>query len=531
MIQGLLGSVFGGITNLLAAGIQFVTNERTMNSEEQIAREDRILQEKLEELRIDVESQRQLSQQRFERQQLVSQHDFEQDLEQERVCLQERGIELQIQLKGMEIGAATQRFEMEKKLQLALARYDYESRLLLANFQLLADLKKLERQQTLATFPLESDLPRLIHNIVSNRDFRPLLVLLSPLDENTPTHLPQLDFQYLERGLRNFCQSCGPSILFWGGGWRRGIAHRAEMLAGLLWQSLRFIPALIIETEIAAGSLEIRAAFWNLGEGEFHCAPIVSFPYRELLDEYAKRSAWRWQQDRAKWEREGKSLEEIQDLGGDDETNLQIWLAEKEALEIGAIPTQEYLIRDDCVVEFGDFLVGCYSLITGRVADAYYVANLKQDPLLPSMLPAFLEKFPDDFGIGVVETIASSYRELYTNLDKRFSYWTPELQLQLAQRLMKMPDKTVARSQIDYAIQAWLELRKSPIRDQHWVQSIKQLATTEDITFVQNLANFLSSIGYNEEVDALTPVLERLYDQFFEQLLSGRALTEQGGTS
>lgn len=423
------------------------------------------------------------------------------------------------------------RFEQEKSLQQQLAAYNRETQLNLASYQRETALQLPESHKILDNWPLKLFPSQLL--TARERDRIPLQIFISPpriqsvrLGEMAQA-LPEIE-QNLAQSLGEFLSQNYPlssqerPTEFLAGAWESQRFHREASIKAL-FERLKSEPTLILESEIVGDYLNFRIAYWGLGQKTYCYQTIVSqFNYRDILYASAKSRALKWKETANQLLACGENPEEIKRLGGDNSFNLEV-LEKEEKWQRYGIDTSElaldYKVNSKDFAALSQLLIACHCLIAGWVADAHHLIHYDVPPLLPELLPALLQKSGDrELLQEVIETTLSSYKYIFQSLEIERPLWVPELALKLAQSLASLPDRTWAKEQVNYSLNAWLKQRQvQPIEGLDLLEAMRSVLTSDDQNYLESLQQCLIAIGDEQElaqVNRLLPLLEDLKHQF-----------------
>ncbi|MFM6397431.1 MAG: hypothetical protein ACKPFF_12210, partial [Planktothrix sp.] len=207
----------------------------------------------------------------------------------------------------------------------------------------------------------------------------------------------------------------------------------------------------------------IYLAGWDMLQTVPHYEKVLTIPWKEVLYPIARQYAEKWREYRMILLDKGRSLEEIQRRGGDDELNLLILEEEEEDREFGFTGDRDYkynVKEEKYIQELAQFLGICHCILVGLLADRYHFSHADVRPKLPELLPSLLEKVPSEsLKQMLVGEIVSSYQSLYQLAGCDRLHLIPDLYLDLALSLSHLPDQSWAKKQIEYSIQVWLMLR------------------------------------------------------------------------
>ena len=122
--------------------------------------------------------------------------------------------------------------------------------------------------------------------------------------------------QKLAQGLREFLSQNYSShsqvrpTEFLGGAWPSHNFH-GEASIKMLFEQLKEQPTLILESEIEGDYLNLRIAYWDLGQEKYCYETILRLSYRELLEESVIARALTWKDTRERLLALGKNPEDI----------------------------------------------------------------------------------------------------------------------------------------------------------------------------------------------------------------------------
>jgi hypothetical protein len=311
--------------------------------------------------------------------------------------------------------------------------------------------------------------------------------------------------QRLAQGLREFLSQNYPfhsavrATEFLGGiGNRQRFYGEASIKT--IFSFLKSSPTLIIETEIVGKFLNLRLAYWGFKQEKYCYKTILKLPYQELIKESIKIRALKWQETRAKLEALGKTPAEIQQLGGNNAHNLAI-LQEAEALEAAGIDIEElnlpYQPNRQDFAALCQFLSLCHCLIAGWMADIHYLIEADVPPYLPQWLPELGKEVGDGEGLSaILPMTVSLYQGVLQALASDSPASIPYLALKLAYSLKDLPDKSLAKEQINYSLQTWLQQRQLPsLEDWQVLEGATVSLSEADGHYLESLQACLSALG------------------------------------
>ena len=435
-------------------------------------------------------------------------------------------------------------FEWEKALQQQLAAYDRETQLKLASYQRETALQLPELQKVLNNWPLRLFPSQLLNTPNNTKPIIPLKILFSPpqvqfttLKEVTQA-LPEVE-QSLVQSLGDFLSQNYPlssqerPTEFLGGAWESQQFHREASIKAL-FEMLKSEPTLILESEIVGDFINFRIAYWGFGQKNYCYKTIVSkLNYREIIYASAKRRALKWKETANRLLACGESLEEINRLGGDNSINLTI-LEKEERWQLHGIDSSElaldYKVNNKDFEALSQLLITCHCLVAGWVADAHHLVNYDVSPLLPKLLSHLLKNASDQQLVQeVMQTTILGYKDIFNALESERPLWIPELALKLAQSLADLPDKSWAKEQVDYSLNAWLKQHQVPQAEgASSLEAMQLTLTTEDQKYFENLQECFTTLGDEQALSQVNNLLRAVEDLKLKPKLESVSLVQFG---
>ncbi len=327
--------------------------------------------------------------------------------------------------------------------------------------------------------------------------------------------------QKLTQGLREFlsenysshCQVRPTEFL--GGAWQSHNFH-GEASIKMLFEKLKEQPTLILESEIEGDNLNLRIAYWDLEQEKYCYETILRLSYRELLEESVIARALKWKDTRERLLALGKNPEDIERLGGKNALNLAIWL-EAEQLQAAGIDIKElvfeYQLDRKDLETLCQFVTICHCLVTGWVADFYYLVNYDLPPHLPQILPQLTkqelsEPKPRQAALRVTGAI---YQSVFSALANQRADCLHLLALKFAQSLAHLPDKFLAREQLHNSFQIWLQQRQLfSIEGGEDLANIELTLTLKDREYLEALKTSLSELGDESGLSQVKELLRKV---------------------
>jgi WD40 repeat protein len=406
------------------------------------------------------------------------------------------------------------RLEQEKALQLQILELNQQFKRELVTYQRQTSLKVVEEQKRLENSPVWLVAADIL-NSLPETEIMPLRVFFAPPKvqferfanaANATQSFPEIELTVAE-GLRQFFRNYstqGRSLDFLAGAWVSKTFH-SEASIKALFGVLKSEPTLVLESEVDGDYLNFRIAYWGLNWSKYRYDPIISrLPYRDILYEAAKTRARKWQETRTKLINAGVSSEEVDKLyGADNAKNLLILQLEERFKQAGIDSGDlelDYSVNKKDFEELCQFLIIYHCLFAGLVADEYFLFQYNLTPLLPQLLPELTQNVPDTEAVEeMIEAVVLYYQNVYQALESQRSSLVPELNLELAQTLANLPNKTWAKGRIIDSMKAWLKLRglSQPDKFEDLLTAVEAVLKIADLAYVQKLNQCLVAVGEN----------------------------------
>jgi WD40 repeat protein len=417
-------------------------------------------------------------------------------------------------------------FEQEKIFQQQLIADNHQTLLRIAEQERETALKLPEINKILDSWPLKLYPSQILDH--TNYGRTPLKIFIAPpqvnfdqFNDNKDETISQIELMLAE-GLRDFLNKhyslhsqVRPTELL-AGAWDSKRFH-SESSIKALFGMLKTEPILILESENDGDYLNFRIAYWGLGQGNYYYKTIARLPYREILEESAKRRALEWKKIRDELVALGEDLEEINQIGKENVVNLAIlekvekW--NEKGIDISNLSLKYQVNRQD-FEQLCQVLITYHCLVAGWVADVYHLVDRGVPPLLPELLPSLLS---DTFDLQSVQVIASGYKQVYQALENERCYWIPELALQLAQSLCHLSDayggklRSWANEQLDYSVSTWLQQRQISWHDSpNPLQAMQSAVSVKDEEYVKKLREYFVVVGDSQSIADVESILNRI---------------------
>jgi len=301
-------------------------------------------------------------------------------------------------------------------------------------------LKLPEIERNLDKWPLKLSPIQLLESCESYKYNIPLKIFFAPpqvrfdeLDQQQAGSIfEKIESEKIElklaEGLREFIHShyslhnLERPTEFLAGAWENRSFH-SESGIKVLFNSLKKQPTLVLESENDGDYFNFRIAYWGLGQARqanYYYQTISRFSYREILQESAKKRALAWKKVKNQLLSLGEDLSVIDQLGGDNTTNLAIWEKlekwQSQGVDISGL-SLKYQVNQQDWSQLCQILLNCHCLVVAWIADAYHLIYRNVQPLLPTLLPGFLLETLDSGCLEVMgKASATSYKQVYEAL-------------------------------------------------------------------------------------------------------------------
>jgi hypothetical protein len=295
-----------------------------------------------------------------------------------------------------------------------------------------------------------------------------------------------------------------------GGAWTSK-RFNSEAAAWQLFQGLRSEPTLILESTLEGENLSISYAYWGLGDVKPRYDTCMRFSWLEVLYGFVKERTENWFRNRAE---EGTSEAEWIDHYGEE------FVAKYQANQAVIKREQMWLDRGDDIRELSrnynivpkdweqlkGFVALCHIMIAGWVTDEYFLLNTSPErhlsPLSPELLTEWLSGMSEATKRQFTDSSVQVYQALYEALIRQVPDWEPELRLELATSLIKLPNHDAGLAQINVSLKVWLFSRGvdwqsgTPV-----LLLLSSVAKPEDEAYFRSLYQVWELVGINDKVD------------------------------
>lgn len=314
----------------------------------------------------------------------------------------ERQKEVKVLEAGLSSAAREGNFEREKELQLKLKALESKLMWKTRAGKRENSLRIIEKRKRSDGSPIWM-VPDQIFSANPTEGLIPLRVFLSL--GQAPDSEDSFPKNYLaDQLLRLFKKysDAGRPVIFFDSAWEAK-AHYGRNPISALFDVLKDVPTLILESSVEDGCFHLHFAYWGLNQ----TAP--------LYESFISKLSW-------------------PDASDSEETRRFVSL--------------------------------CHCLLGGMLADRYFLTDFppstRSHPLLPMFLPELLKGLPLENIRKLTSLIISCYRHLYESLSRNNeSCWIPELHLALGRSFMTL-DGPWAEEQFLSSVKEWLRLHGLP---------------------------------------------------------------------
>lgn len=304
-------------------------------------------------------------------------------------------------------------------------------------------------------------------------------------------------------------------IEFFDGAWTNANIRNYTAVRAMFYE-LKTEPVIILESLIQGLVFDLRFAFWGVNWAKPRYKIANSLSWLETLYDFTKIRTLRWKE---KQDSLGKNEEEIKRKFGSKIVegyliNLEIIKREKQCIEDGDDPSdifRSYVVSEKDYENLCQFLATIHCLIAGLLADEYFLVHVppqvRQRPLLPTLLPELLKDVPEDSSQEFIEIAVEFYKTLYEYIEQSESNWIPELRLDLALSLFKLDNKEFAKEQVLYSITTLLRSRG--------YNDLKIIADYDKMAVILDSGDE----NYFNKVDSLLRLMDRYFIPEAEEFL------------
>lgn len=303
------------------------------------------------------------------------------------------------------------------------------------------------------------------------------------------------------------------SARYYGGAWESKKSS-GETAVAILHAVFSNIPTIILESEAEGEILNFRVYFWDMDQTDFSRVAILSeFNHKDFIVEVEKRRAQAWQGERARLLAKGYSPEEITQIGGDREFNLQQLAKERRYQEDGVSFEVPYKITPEGIEELPKFLKLMHRLSCGLVLDAYYLMRYRQYPRLPKLIGELISGLSQEDAKFLIDIVADHHRVLCKNLEiNELHDLVQNVALRFAVQLASLPNGIgiqTAKEFLCLGITSWLGLTSLNLDENLLIEKVREKLTFLDIEFSQQLNECLTALSSKSLLDVESACLNR----------------------
>jgi WD40 repeat protein len=211
----------------------------------------------------------------------------------------------------------------------------------------------------------------------------------------------------------------------------------------------------------------------------------------------------------------GKSVEEINHLGGSNVTNLNL-LEELERLKTAGVNTKaltfSYQIEQQDLDYLCQFLSICHCIVAGWIADIHYLIYENIAPHLSDWLTELAKNITNpELATSIIRATVSLYQVVILSLEEARYHSLPKLALKLAQSLIKLSHFSLAQEQLEYSFQTWLQQRQlSAIKD---LETIRVNIAAKDWDYLLSLKICCSVLENHSNITTLKQIVNFLAEK------------------
>jgi formylglycine-generating enzyme required for sulfatase activity len=254
-------------------------------------------------------------------------------------------------------------------------------------------------------------------------------------------------------------QEAARPVRFQGGAWVSKTYH-GQAAAGTIFAEMRTEPVILLEASAEGNDYFIKLGSWWENALEFEFKHVLSFSWVNLLNDIIKKRVLSWQASQQK--------HQLSDMYLKDNWGTEAFLAYKESLllmeyeqnnaDFGFVGVQQrHRPLPTDLDELTQLLSLYHKIFVGIALDDYFLLNpvpkFRQKPLLPTLLPDLLKKFPDGQAF-LAQTLMPHYEKLYGHLIETESAWAADLYIDLANVLLSLNQAEQADKALEKAFQA-----------------------------------------------------------------------------
>lgn len=313
----------------------------------------------------------------------------------------------------------------------------------------------------------------------------PPLIIISPPDieydkfPHPPSGLPKLG-EIIQENLRRFLDEHYPKSDIsrpiylasdaWDNNKKRAtnstvLKGQKQIAAKLLFDLLKSIPVIILDSEIDNYNINLSIYCWDVGIDYLYQPIIDSFSYKNFLYAVAKQTAQQWDKRKSELLQQEISLENLlnETINQENEFNLHILHEENKFKELGFERLYDYQPTHGGVQKLSEYWSALYCLYASLASDAYYLNRYREMPKLPKLLQELTQNLSELESQSLIKIVVDYYHDLGDKLEAQTDNKSPELYLELAQALAKLSNKNLGKQQLEKSLSAFLKLRNLPL--------------------------------------------------------------------
>jgi len=409
-------------------------------------------------------------------------------------------------------------FEQQRELQMQLKEQDIELARELRKYDRQTAITVVEEQKRQNNSPIwlvAGDLLKRGNTsgvLPLNVFFSPPVLKFDRTKESDAKGFPAME-DYLQQELRKFFQQYqgrDRQIDYLAGAWTSK-QFSNEAAARQIFLGLQSEPTLILESALEGENLSISFAYWGLGHIKERYETVMRFSWLEVLYSFVKERTETWFRNRAvEGSTEAEWIEEYgEKFVRQYQANRGVMAKEQRWIDRGddirELERNYHLAPKDWD-QLKRLVAICHCAIAGWVTDEYFLLDVNPDrrqlPLLPELLSELVSGMSETVQHQFVDGSVHIYQKLYDCLISEVPDWEPELRLELATSLIKLPSHDAGLAQINASLKVWLFSRGvdwssgTPV-----LPLLSSVAKPEDEAYFRSLYQVWELVGINDKVD------------------------------
>ena len=409
-------------------------------------------------------------------------------------------------------------FEQQRELQIQLKEQDIELARELRKYDRQTAITVVEEQKRQNNSPIwlvAGDLLRRGNTsgvLPLNVFFSPPVLKFDRTKESDAKGFPAME-DYLQQELRKFFQQYqgrDRQIDYLAGAWTSK-QFSNEAAARQIFLGLQSEPTLILESALEGENLSISFAYWGLGHIKERYETVMRFSWLEVLYSFVKERTETWFRNRAvEGSTEAEWIEEYgEKFVRQYQANRGVMAKEQRWIDRGddirELERNYHLAPKDWD-QLKRLVAICHCAIAGWVTDEYFLLDVNPDrrqlPLLPELLSELVSGMSETVQHQFIDGSVHIYQKLYDCLISEVPDWEPELRLELATSLIKLPSHDAGLAQINASLKVWLFSRGvdwssgTPV-----LPLLSSVAKPEDEAYFRSLYQVWELVGINDKVD------------------------------